>query len=98
VTPTPVTIALDLNGAHVPVTLGQAALDAIAAALADRAAQAAPSSPYMTISEAAAFLRCSRQRVDDLLSQGRLHRFKDGARTLVKRDEIAAYVERSRSR
>jgi excisionase family DNA binding protein len=92
------TVTVQLNGITVPLELDEAALEAIAAALADRAPQDAPSSPYMTVPEAAAFLRCSRQRVDDLLSQRRLHRFKDGARTLVKRDEIAAYVERSRSR
>jgi hypothetical protein len=34
--------------------------------------------------------------VDDLLSQGRLQRFKDGARTLVSRSEVAAYVEGGR--
>jgi len=50
-------------------------------------------SPYMTIAEGADFLRCSRQRVDDLLSQKRLTRFKDGARTLVSRAEIESYVE-----
>lgn len=54
---------------------------------------AAPPSPYMTVPEAAEFLRCSRQRVDDLLSQRRLRRFKDGARTLVSRAEVEAYLE-----
>lgn len=47
----------------------------------------------MTIPEAAEYLRCSRQRIDDLLSQRRLTRFKDGARTLVSRAELATYVE-----
>jgi excisionase family DNA binding protein len=47
----------------------------------------------MTIMEAAAFLRCSRQRVDDLLSQRRLTRFKDGSRTLIARDEIQRHLE-----
>jgi excisionase family DNA binding protein len=49
-------------------------------------------SPLLTVPEAAAWLRCGRQRVDDLLSQGRLIRHKDGARTLVSRAELAAYV------
>jgi excisionase family DNA binding protein len=49
-------------------------------------------SPYLTIPEAAELLRCSRQRVDDLLSQRRLRRYKDGARTLVSRDELNAHL------
>jgi excisionase family DNA binding protein len=51
-----------------------------------------PPSPYMTIPEAAEYLRCARQRVDDLLSQRRLSRFKDGARTLVLRREVEDYL------
>jgi hypothetical protein len=35
-----------------------------------------------------------RQRVDDLLSQRRLSRIKDGARTLVSRAELEAYLRR----
>ena len=53
-------------------------------------------SPYMTIPEAADYLRCSRQRVDDLLSQGRLTRVKEGRRTLVSRAEIATYLSNGR--
>jgi excisionase family DNA binding protein len=49
-------------------------------------------SPFMTIAEAAEWLRCKRQHVDDLLSAGRLRRYKDGSRTLVSRDELAAHV------
>ena len=52
----------------------------------------APESPYMTVPEAAAYLRCSRQRVDDLLSSRRLARVKEGRRTLVRRDAIEAYL------
>jgi excisionase family DNA binding protein len=49
-------------------------------------------SPFLTIPEAAAMLRSKRQRVDDLLSAGRLTRHKDGARTLVSRVELLAYL------
>lgn len=52
----------------------------------------APVLPYLSIPEAAAFLRARRQRIDDLLSQGRLTRVKDGARTLVRRAELEAYL------
>ena len=53
-------------------------------------------SPYLTIPEAAEYLRCSRQRVDDLLSQGSLRRFKDGRRTLTSRAELDAWLDRYR--
>jgi excisionase family DNA binding protein len=49
---------------------------------------------YMTVQEAAGYLRCSRQRIDDLLSQRRLTRFKDGSRILVSRSELRDYVAR----
>jgi excisionase family DNA binding protein len=54
----------------------------------------APSStsPYLTVGEAADLLRSRRQRVYDLLSSGRLTRFKDGGRTLVLRVEVEALV------
>lgn len=48
--------------------------------------------PYLTIPEAAELLRCGRQRIDDLLSQRRLSRFKDGSRTLVSRAEVESYL------
>lgn len=51
-------------------------------------------SPYMTVEEAAAYLRCRRQRIDDLLSQRRLTRVKDGNRTLISRAELEAYLRR----
>jgi excisionase family DNA binding protein len=51
-------------------------------------------SPYLTIDEAAVYLRCRRQRIDDLLSQRRLSRIKDGARTLISRAELEAYLRR----
>lgn len=50
-------------------------------------------SPYMTIPEAAEYLRCNRQRVDDLLSQRSLERVKDGARTLIRRSDLLAYLD-----
>ncbi|MGH3426952.1 MAG: helix-turn-helix domain-containing protein [Mycobacteriales bacterium] len=49
-------------------------------------------SPYMSVAEAAAFLRTKRQRIYDLLSAGTLTRYKDGGRTLVLREELAEYV------
>lgn len=44
----------------------------------------------MTVEEAAAYLRCNRQRIYDLLAQRKLSRYKDGGRTLVSREEVEA--------
>jgi excisionase family DNA binding protein len=56
------------------------------------AAAPAPASPYMSIDEAAEYLRAKRQRVYDLLSAGRLTRFKDGSRVLVSREELDGHL------
>jgi excisionase family DNA binding protein len=50
------------------------------------------SSEFLTILEAAELLRCKRARVDDLLSAGRISRVKEGARTLLRRDDVLAYL------
>lgn len=52
-----------------------------------------PDSPYLTIREAADLMRCSRQRIDDLLSARRLERVKDGSRTLLRRADVMCYLE-----
>lgn len=89
VTDTRVTLALDA------ATLERLA-DLVEPIIRERLARetpAAPSlSPFLTIVEAAEFLRTKRQRVDDLLSSGRLTRHKDGARTLIERAELERYV------
>jgi excisionase family DNA binding protein len=51
-----------------------------------------PLSPYMTVDEAAEFLRCKPKRIYDLRSSGRLSRFNEGGRALVLRSEIEALV------
>jgi len=48
--------------------------------------------PYLTVREAADYLRAKPQRVYDLLSSRRLTRFKDGRRVLVSRTELDAYL------
>lgn len=50
---------------------------------------------YLTASEAAELLRCSRQRIYDLVSAGRLRRYKDGSRVLLRTEEIEAYLSGS---
>ena len=56
-----------------------------------------PPSPYLTVDEAATYLRCKRQRVYDLLSARRLTRYKDGSRVLVARSELDDYLAASGS-
>lgn len=50
-------------------------------------------SPYLTVDEAADFLRCKKQRVYELRSSGRLTAFNDGGRALVARAEVERLVE-----
>jgi excisionase family DNA binding protein len=52
--------------------------------------------PYLSVIEAAEYLRAKPQRVYDLLSSGRLTRFKDGRRVLVSRQELEAYLDANR--
>lgn len=76
----------------------------LAAALAEHLredpppARCAGASEYLTVPEAAALLRCKAQRVYDLLSQGRLRRYKDGSRVLVREDELRAHVRGAATR
>jgi excisionase family DNA binding protein len=58
------------------------------------AACRASESPFLTIREASELLRCRRQRIDDLLSSGRLTRVKEGRRTLIARLDIEAHLLR----
>ncbi len=73
-------------------------VDELAAAIAPRVAELVaealkqPSDGYMSVSDAASVIGCERQRIYDLLSQGRLTRFKDGSRTLISRAELEAHV------
>ena len=71
-------------------------LDAIAARAAelvlDRLQQSAAATPYLSVDEAAEVLRAKPPRVYDLLSSGRLSRFKDGSRVLVSRAELEAHL------
>jgi excisionase family DNA binding protein len=65
-------------------------LPALATAAAQRQPPMHAASPYMTVKEAADYLRCSRQRIYDLRSSGQLSRHGDGRRVLVSRAELDA--------
>lgn len=74
--------------------------DELVETIAQRAAQLArqleldanPPSPYLTVEEAAEFLRCKPKRIYDLRSSGRLGRFNEGGRALVLRSELECLV------
>lgn len=78
-------------GGVTTLSLGPSAVDAIAKAVASRIGPR-PTSPYMTVDEAADYLRAARHRIYGLLSARKLERHKEGRRTLVRRDDLDAYL------
>lgn len=85
---------MTLQLSNVQVTLPAETISAIAAVLARHVPAAEPSdpSPFLTVAEAAVYLRASRQRVYDLLSSRRLPKYRDGARVLIRRSDLDAYL------
>lgn len=65
-----------------------------AAALVSPAAPAVPS-PWLNVTDAAEYLRCSKDRIYDLIALDRLHPRRDGRRVLFHRDDLDTYLERS---
>jgi excisionase family DNA binding protein len=61
----------------------------LVAALARRGEGAGP---YLSVREAADYMRCSSQRVYDLLSARRQTRHRDGRRVLLLRGELDDYL------
>lgn len=88
---TPVTITAQID----PEALRTLVAEEVARVLAARAPGA---SPYLTVPEAAAYLRTTRARVDNLLSDGSLTRVKEGGRTLLHRAEVEARARPERGR
>jgi excisionase family DNA binding protein len=85
---------LTLQLSNVQVSLPGEAISALAAILARHlpAPEQSDPSPFLTVAEAAVYLRASRQRVYDLLSSRRLPRHRDCARVLIRRADLEAYV------
>ena len=88
---------MSVNGGGTPLSLSlpdelvEAIAQRAADILAERQPQAAPE--LLTVAEAAEYLRCGRQRVYDLVSQGRVPYLKDGARVLIRRADLLAYLD-----
>ena len=51
-----------------------------------------PVSPYLTLSEAAAYARCSKRTVQRWLDDEKLNRYGHGRRPLVCKDELEALL------
>jgi excisionase family DNA binding protein len=76
----------------VPAELIEAIAQRAAEIVVERQAEA-EATPYLTVEEAAEYLRCNRKRVYDLCSQRRLPFVKDGSRTLLRRADLDAHLE-----
>jgi excisionase family DNA binding protein len=63
-----------------------------------RSQMKANSSPYVSVPEAAEYLRCKTSRIYQLLSDRTLTRYRDGARVLILKEELAAHVQSADSR
>jgi excisionase family DNA binding protein len=78
------------------VELPQELLDAIAeraaALVLERLDDPSPTPEFLSVPEAAELLRAKPQRVYDLISDGRLERFKDGSRVLIRRADLVAHL------
>ncbi len=75
----------------VPPELIEAVAERAAEMLAERQRPAAPE--LLSVDEAAELLRCRRQRLYDLSSQGKLPCLRDGSRLLFRRSELVSYLE-----
>jgi excisionase family DNA binding protein len=85
------------GGDFVPLMFGLTpeALELLAAKVAELIGlpqEPSNASPYMTVPEAAEYMRAKPQRCYDLLSAGRLTRYKDGSRVLLNRVEVDVYL------
>jgi excisionase family DNA binding protein len=78
----------------VPVDLVEAIAQRAAEIVAERQA-VEEATPYLTVDEAADYLRCKPKRVYDLCSQRRIPFVKDGSRTLLRRADLDAHLEAS---
>ena len=85
---------LTLTTSDVTLTLSRDALLAIAATVSEllRPAAQPAGSPYMTVAEAADYIRSRPQRIYDLVSSQRLPKHKDGSRVLILRADLDRYL------
>lgn len=83
-----------LNGVWLPAELDSNTLGAIAAALPDELA--ASKSPYMTLAEAAEYLRWPKKRLYKLTASGAIPHRKHEHRILFHTEELQAWLDEFR--
>lgn len=76
----------------VPAELVDAIALRVVALLDGRTGRAEAPSPWLNTDEAAEYLRCSRQRVFDLVHAGALEPARDGRRLLFRSDDLDRYL------
>jgi excisionase family DNA binding protein len=78
----------------VTLEVDDAALDRLADAIAARIQPNGATSPWLTATEAAEYLRAPVSRVRKLTLTGDPPTHRDGRRVLYRRDELDAYIAR----
>jgi excisionase family DNA binding protein len=78
----------------IALTFGKEALEMIAVRVAELLAEREQptASEWMNVAEAAAYMRCTKQRIYDLISADRLRPGRDGARVLFRREWLDEYL------
>mgnify|MGYP000156123504 CR=1 FL=1 len=84
---------VNLGSAIVSVSLSDADVKRIAEALCDAEGRQAEAEPWYDVDGAAAYLACSRKRIYDLVSEGRLRVGRDGRRLVFRREWLDAVIE-----
>lgn len=83
-----------MTGVRVTMVLPPEVVDEIVGLAAARVlAEMRVIAELVTPAEAAELLRCNRQRIYDLISAGKLSRYGEGGRTLLRRDEVLGLVQ-----
>lgn len=82
-----------MSGLPITLDLPSEVLDDLAQRVAALLAETSSDDPWLDVAEAAERMRCSKQRVYDLKSQGHLRAGSDGTRLVFRRSTIDAYLE-----
>lgn len=78
---------------ELPPELVELVAQRVAEIIDERAAQTASSAGWLDSAGAAVYLDCSRDRIHDLVSLGKLSPRRDGRRLLFRRGDLDAYLE-----
>jgi excisionase family DNA binding protein len=79
---------------NVTIAITPKDIEAIADAVA---ARQNPDDEWLNVDEAAAYLKCKRQRIYDLSSEGRIPVHREGIRLLFSRRELDGWIKSGRA-